>query len=170
MSQAPVDQATTGGYETPRNIQFSVFLDNRCGKLLELLKVFENQAVQLVGLSILDSADHAVVRILTSRSELARRLLIRHGLPFSEAEVLVFELRPEQPLSFICTTLLAAELNIFYVYPLIVRPHSHPAYALSADDLVTAGQALRRKLIHLLAENDLGTNQTGGDPFDISAN
>ena len=170
MSQASLNQPIAKGFEPPRAIQFSVFLDNRCGKLLELLKVFDGQALSLAALSIVDSADHAVVRLVTSNSDLARRLLLRNTFAFSESDVVIVEQRPGQTLSEICRSLLAAELNIHYVYPLIVQPHGHPSYALNSDDQVMAGQILRRKLFHLLGENDLGDNATGGDPFDTTEN
>ena len=69
-----------------------MFLDNRVGKLRELLDIFNGQSVKLAAFSILDSADHAVIRLLTSRSELTRRLLQRHEIPFSESDVLIVEL------------------------------------------------------------------------------
>ncbi len=152
------------GYEPPRNTQFSVFLDNRVGKLLELLEVFDGHDLKLVALSVVDSADHAVVRLVTSRSVLARRLLRRHDLPFSEADVLVVELGQGKTLAKLCQSLLSAELSIHYAYPLIALPRGVAAIVLHTDDQLLAGQILRRKLFTLLAENDLGENATGSIP------
>ncbi len=165
MSSIPVDDMTAQHFQPPRNVQFSVFLDNRVGKLLELLDVFQGQAIKLAGFSILDSADHAVVRIITSNSDLARRLLMRHELPFSEAEVLVAELEEKRTLSMACKALLTAELNIHYIYPLVVRPRGYAAIALHIDDHHVACQILRRRLFTLLGENDLGENalETGDE-------
>lgn len=163
MSQAPIGSETNLGYEPPRNTQFSVFLDNRVGKLLELVQIFEGQALQLVGISVNDSADHAVVRVVTSRGELARRLLIRNNMPFSEDEILVVEFNRHQSLAKLCSSLLAAELNINYAFPLLVQPHGLPTAALRCDDLVLATQILLRKQFVLLGENDLGENATNSD-------
>jgi hypothetical protein len=163
MSQSPVDDMTTQGYEPPTNTQFSVFLDNRVGKLLELVEVFDGQALELVALSILDTADCAIVRMVTSRAALARRLLERHKLPYSETDILVVELGPGHTLAKLCISLLSAELNIHYAYPLMVRPHGAPTIAIHTDDHTLAGQILRRKLFTLLGENDLGDNATRGD-------
>lgn len=166
MPDSSVEESTELGYQAPRNTQFSVFLDNRVGKLLELVQIFEGQATQLAALSVIDSADHAVVRIITSRGDLTRRLLQRHNLPFSEKEVLVVELSPSQTLSKICLCLLSAELNIHYSYPVMVRPHGRPAIALQCDDQVLAAHILIRKHFVLLAENDLGDNATNSDEAD----
>lgn len=164
MSQLPVSEQTTFGYEAPSNTQFSVFLDNKVGKLLELVETFDGQALRLVALSVIDSKDHAVVRLVTSRAELARRLLTRKKFAFSETDILVVELAREQSLAKLCLSLLSAELNIHYAYPLMVRPHGAATIALSCDDLILAGQILLRKRFILLGENDLGENATGSDP------
>jgi hypothetical protein len=163
MGTAPVETPTTMGYEPPRNTQFSVFLDNRVGKLAELIEVFDGQALHLVALSVVDSTDHAVVRLVTSRAELARRLLQRHQMPFSESEILVVELRPGQTLTKLCKALLQAEVSICYAYPVISRPRGGVVLALHTDDQLLAGQILHRKLFTLLGENDLGDNATPTD-------
>jgi hypothetical protein len=160
MSQLPISDGTELGYEAPRNVQFSVFIDNRVGQLRELLSVFDRQALVVAGLSIIDSADYAVVRMITSKSDLARRLLQRHKHPFSENDILVVELASDQTLHKMCACLLQAELNIHHAYPLLVRPRGLPTIALHTDDLTMASQVLVRKLFTLLGENDLGENSS----------
>ncbi len=173
MTQAPFETSTTQGFEPPRNTQLSVFLDNRVGKLLELLTIFEGQALTLAGFSVLDSANHAVVRILTSNAELAKRLLARHSLPYSLCEVLAVELGDGKGLARVSGLLLQAELNIHYAYPLLVRPRGLPAVVLACDDPLMAGQILRRRQFTLFAENDMGDNasrSTPGNPTDPTSN
>ena len=86
---------TAHGHQIPFNTQFSVFLDNKVGKLLELVEVFDGQHLRLVALSVLNSSDHAVVRLVTSYQDLARNLLTQQQLPFTEAEILIVELEPK---------------------------------------------------------------------------
>lgn len=173
MTQAPVELETTPAFEPPSNTQFSVFLDNRVGKLMDLVEVFTGQPLTLAGFSVIDSADHAVVRVLTSNALLAARLLERNALPFAQDAVLVVELSRGQTLPRLCQTLLQAEMNIHYAYPLMVRPHGAPAVVMHTDDMHFTGQLLRRKLFTLLAENDLGENAPGsgtGTPNDPNVN
>ena len=59
-----------------------------------------------------------------------------------------------QPLIAICAALLAAEINIHYSYPLLVRPRG-PALALYVDDPTLAAQLLIRKGFTLIGESDL---------------
>jgi hypothetical protein len=167
MSQSAIDDITYRGYDYPRNVQFSVFLENRCGKLLELVEIFDHQPINVVGLSIMDAADHAVVRMVTSSSDSARSLLRRNKFSFNEADILVVELDNTHSLTYLCTSLLSAEVNIHYAYPLLaVRDRHASMIALRTDDYILAGQILRRKLFTLLGEADL---QEPGTASDTSA-
>ena len=76
------------------------------GRLLELLDVFEIQAMRVAAISVIDSADYVVVRLVTSNSNLTGQLLKRHGLPFAAAEILVVEIGQNQTVAGLCTTLL----------------------------------------------------------------
>ncbi len=166
MSETPVDQATTPGFQPPVNVQFSVFLDNRVGRLLDLLECLDATALTLAGLCVVEASDHAVVRLLTSRHELAQGRLERAGLSFSQSEILVVELDGPGSMKQMTTALRTAELSIDYLYPLLVQPRGRSVIALQCDDLILAGQILRKKLFTLLGENDLGDNATGSDPLD----
>ena len=174
MSQIPVDVPTARGYQPPVNTQFSVFLDNRVGRLMKMLEVFDSASqLTVAGLSVVDSADHAVVRLLTSRADLARRLLERNQRAFTEIDVLAVELPHDHALIEVCQVLMGVELNIHYAYPLLVRPRGLPVVAIHTDDVVFAGQQLRKRHFTVLAENDLGDNaprSTPGTPNDPDGN
>lgn len=161
---------TAEGYQPPYCIQFSCFLPNRVGKLLELVEVFNAPALTLAAISVVDASDHAVVRVVTSNCELARRLLKRHNIAHAEIEVLAVELSHNQTLAEVCSTMLSAEVSIHYAYPMLVRPRRKPVIVLHTDDQILSAQILRRKLMTLLAENDLGDNATGSDPASEQLN
>ena len=165
MPQIPVDVPTARSYQPPVNTQFSVFLDNRVGRLMKTLELFADASqLTVAGLSVVDSADHAVVRLLTSRADLARRLLVRNERTFTEIEVLAVELPHDHALIEVCQVLMGVELNIHYAYPLLVRPRGKPVVAIHTDDVVFAGQQLRKRHFTVLAENDLGDNAPGSSP------
>ena len=86
----------------------------------------EQGAGKIVAMSIHESADSALVRIICSDADESRDILRYGGFAFSESELLVVELpkRSKQPLIDICAALLAAEINIHYDYPLLVRPRA----------------------------------------------
>jgi hypothetical protein len=153
MSQ--MAQETTLGYAPPSITQFSVFLDNRVGKLHELVRIFEHSLVQILAFSVHDASDYAVVRVITNNAQETKQLLGRNNLPFSEVQLLVVELCKGHTLERLCLYLLGAELNIRFAYPLMVTPGQYPTIALAVDDATLAGQILRRKEFRLLGEDDL---------------
>ena len=155
MSQAESALETTQGYAPPTVTQFSVFLDNCVGKLYDLVELFDTSECAICAISVHEASDHAVVRVITNNARSARRLLREEGLPFSEMDVLVVELTQGHTLTSLCTSLLRAELNIRFAYPLMLRPNGTPTIALSIDDPVLAGQILRRKEFRLFGEFDL---------------
>lgn len=143
------------GFELTRVRQFTVFLENRVGRLQMLVRALEETSGRIVALSIEESADCALVRLICSRPDDSRLALQEAGFSFSESEVLAVELpRVKQPLIAICTAMLAAEINIHYIYPLLVRPRG-PALALYVDDPTLASQLLIRKGFVLIGESDL---------------
>ena len=144
------------GFEPTRVRQFTVFLENRVGRLQSLVGAFENQETRIVALSIEESAEAALVRMICSEPDVCREVLKSNGFSFGESELLAVELPPQttQPLIAICTALLSAELNIHYVYPLLLSPHG-PTLALYVDDPTLAAQILIRKGFKLIGESDL---------------
>jgi len=155
MSSA-VPPETEQGYAPPTVRQFSVFLDNKVGKLHELLRLFEeNPQIYLAGFSVHDASDYAVVRLIFSNADLARNLLRKAGYHFSESDLLVVELADEQSLKTLCVHLLSAELNIRFAYPVMLQREGRPTVAIAVDDHTLAGQILCRKRYYLLGEEDL---------------
>ncbi|MBT8485902.1 MAG: acetolactate synthase [Phycisphaerae bacterium] len=155
MSQM-TPQQTAQGYTPPSVRQFSVFLENKVGRLLDLVRVFDEAPdVHLCGLSVLESSDHAVVRLIPSAGDAAQRVLRDHGVTFAVLDLLVVELHEGQTISGMCLCLLGAELNIRFAYPLLLAAAGSPTIALAVDDHILAGQILRNKNFRLLGEHDL---------------
>lgn len=161
----PLDFITEYGQNPPMVTQFSVFLDNRVGKLYELMEVFDDEPLRVAAFSVVDASDYSVVRMVTTRAERARQLLSANRFSFTESEILVVALGPQQRMTKMCLALLAAELNIYYAYPLMVRMRGVGALAIHTDDLILAGQILLKKGFQIMGEEELHT-AAGGDPFE----
>ncbi len=147
---------TMRGRDYPAIHQFTVFLENRVGQLMEVVRRFEGSKVRIVAISISDSAECAFVRLLLSHPEEGREILERAGLAIIESDLIGVELPDEpQPLLSVCTALLQAEINIIQAYPLMVRPHGRAAVAIMVDNIDMALETLSSKGVTLLTENDL---------------
>ena len=159
-SGAGVGFATARGRDWPSVRQFNVFVENRVGNLLAVVRHFETTDIRIVSLTVVDSADCAIIRLVLSNPERALEIFERAKLPVTESDLLVVQL-PDgpQPLLQICKALLGAEISIHYAYPLLVGPHGKSALALHVEDHETAVQTLSRLGFVLFTENDL-------DPLD----
>ena len=153
---AGTEYSTARGRNYPALRQFTVFLENRVGQLLEVVRRFEGSNVRIVSLSIHDSTECAFLRFLLSHPEQGREILERAGLALIETDLIGVEL-PEgpQPLLQVCTALLQAEVNIVQAYPLLLRPHGRPAVSLMVDNNEMALDTLNGKGFMLITENDL---------------
>jgi hypothetical protein len=151
-----IDFATARGRDWPSVRQYNVFVENRVGNLLSVVRHFETTTIRIVSLTVVDSADCAIIRMVLSDPERAREIFERHKLPITESDLLVVEL-PEgtQPLVQICKALLGAEISIHYAYPLLVGPHGRAAVALHVEDHETAANTLTGLGFTLLTEKDL---------------
>ena len=155
MSQLPSE--TLQGYSVPSVRQFSVFLENRVGRLLDLLRHFDDAShVHVMGLNVIDSSDHAVIRMIPDNADAARHLLRDLGIAFSETDVIVSVIDNSHSLADMCLYLLGAELNILFIYSLIQQSTiGESIIAVAVDDLTLGGQLLLRKGFNLLGEGDL---------------
>jgi hypothetical protein len=153
---AGTDYVTMRGRDYPSIRQFTVFLENRVGQLLDVVRRFEGSQVRIVALTISDSTECALVRFLLSDPESGREILERAGLPLVESDLIGVELPDSpQPMLQICTALLAAEVNITQIYPLLLRPTGRPAVALMVDNIEMAVDTLRSKGFHAINEDEL---------------
>ncbi len=155
-SGSGVGYSTARGRDWPSVRQFNVFIPNRVGGLLDVVRRFETTDNHIVSLTVVDSADCAIIRIVLSDPERAREIFDAAGLPVTESDLLVVQLPDAaQPLLQICKALLMAEINIHYAYPLLVGPQGRAALALHVEDHETAVNTLSRQGFTIFTENDL---------------
>jgi hypothetical protein len=151
-----IPYATARGRDWPSVRQFNVFVENRVGNLLSVVRHFESTDIRIVSLTVVDSADCAIIRMVLSNPERAAEIFERARLPFTESDLLVVQLpQGVRPLLDICKALLGAEISIHYAYPLLIGPRGCAALALHVEDHETASAVLSRLGFTLFTENDL---------------
>ena len=159
---AEVELETLHGRNWPSITQFSVFLENRVGQLKHVFGAFQGSKVRIVGLTISDSADCSILRLILSHSEQGREILSLNKLAFAENELLVVELPTgPQSLADLCLALLQAEINIHYAYPLLLGPHGSSALAIHVEDHETAVSHLSNLGFTIFTEKDLEADDAG---------
>jgi hypothetical protein len=136
--------------------QLSVFLQNRVGSLMALTKLLHDHFIEVLGLSMQDTTEMTLVRLILSDPDGAAMLFIEKGIPYTDCPIVVVELSESgRRLTECLSTLLAAELNIEFCYPLLVRPGMHPLLALHCDDIEIAANVLHRAGFRVICQGDL---------------
>lgn len=147
---------TTEKLGSPEVKQFSIFLENKVGALLEIVKLLAEHNVVVLALSLLDSSETSIGRIIVSDPERVKALFHEHDIPHSICEVLLVELEEgATALPRVLAALLMAEVNVYFSYPLLIRPNDRAVLALHIDDLECAGNVLRGEGFRLLSQADI---------------
>ena len=135
--------------------QFSIFTANRLGRLNDLIRLLGSHEVHVLALTVLDTTDSSIIRVVVDDPEQARSLLLAHGFPFTESELVVVEVDAATELNGIMSALLEAEININYLYAFIPHPRGKSLLALSMEDNELAAQVLKSRRFRVLDQSDI---------------
>jgi len=147
---------TTSKIGGPVVKQFSIFLPNKVGALLEIVKLLATRNTHVVALSIAEQTDSAIARIVVSDPETVENIFHEHNVPFGICEMVVVELQEvATELSKLLAALLMAEVNMHFSYPLLTRPHGRAALVMHVDDAECACNVLNGEGFKLLSQADI---------------
>jgi len=136
-------------------VQFSVFTPNRLGRLNELVKVLGAHHVHVLALTVLDTTDSSIIRMVLDDPDKARDLLAHEGFAFTESPLVVVEVNSPDEMNRLIAALLEAELNINYLYSFIPHPNGKSIVGLSMEDNDMAEHVLRQHQFPILKQSDI---------------
>lgn len=145
--------STTVGADPVR--QFSVFAENRVGRLGDLITTLQDEGIHVMAITVIDTIDTAIMRLVVDDHEKARDLLHQRGYAFHEAEIVAVEVQSEADLKGVLAALLEAEVNIHYIYSFIKRPEGRSAFVLNVEDSEIASQSLNHRGFRVLTQRDI---------------
>ncbi len=97
--------------------QFSVFMVNKPGVLAQVLGEFAKVRVNIVAITMMDSAEHGVMRVVFEEPDKAREVLAKLNMPYNETDVLCVNLANRAgALATIAERLAKGHINISYAY------------------------------------------------------
>jgi hypothetical protein len=135
--------------------QFSVFTANRLGRLHDLVALLNSHHVDIVALTVLDTTDSAIIRVVTDDPDKTRELLRIGEIAFAESDLMVVEMNSATELNKLMSALLEAEININYLYSFIPHPNDKSILALSMEDTEMAEKVLQRHQFRVLRQADI---------------
>lgn len=136
-------------------VQFSLFTQNKLGKLHDVIRLLNDNDVHVMALTILDATETAVLRVVVDDPDQARILFLEHNLFYNECHVVGLEVRTEADVKGALGALLQAEINIHYTYSFISRPEGRSALVLSLEEPEEAARCLSRCGFRVLNQEDI---------------
>lgn len=97
--------------------QFSIFMVNKPGVLAQALGEFARAKINIIAMTMMDSAEHGVMRVVFAAPKKAREVLTGLNMPHSETEVLCVSLDNRAgALATVAEKLAKSHINISYAY------------------------------------------------------
>ena len=97
--------------------QFSIFMVNKPGILARALSEFAQAKINIVAVTMMDSVEHGVMRVVFAAPEKAKEILAKLNLPYNETSVLCISLANKSgALAAVVEKLSKSHINISYAY------------------------------------------------------
>lgn len=139
--------------------QISIFVENKIGNLAEVTQVLSKAGVSLHAISLADTKDFGVLRVIVDDSYLAATTLKEQGYIFSITPVLAIAISDEPgSLYRVLTMLEEGSVNLEYLYDFNTRKSDYAYLILKVEQVEEAVEVLAKNHIRLLSQEDLKTN------------
>ena len=137
--------------------QISVFLENRTGQLAEITKLLADANVDIRAISIAETADYGLARLIVDDSYKASNILLQHGDILSMTPVWAVEV-PDRPsgLADLLNILADAEVDVEYMYSLFTRQNGQAYMIMRIANEPKFLSALGERRIRVMSKADLG--------------
>ena len=131
--------------------QISVFLENKPGALAEVTRILGESGVNIRALSLADTKDFGILRLIVNDTEKAMEILGRKGLTVRKTEVVAVEV-PDRPggLAEILKVLFEADINVEYLYAFVQQSGENAIIIFRFDETDRAIEVLSKKQVKIL--------------------
>lgn len=137
--------------------QISVFLENRTGQLAEITGLLAKEGIDIRAISIAETADYGLARLIVDDSNKASNILLAHGDILSMTPVWAVEV-PDSPggLADLLGMLAQEEIDIEYMYSLFTHRDGMAYMVLRVSNEPRFLSALGDRKIRVMSKEDLG--------------
>jgi len=135
--------------------QISIFLENKSGRLAEVTNILAKNGINLIALSLADTADFGIFRLIVNDTEKAIALLKDNGFTIAKNEVIAVDV-PDRPggLAGILGTLQGKGINVEYMYA-FRRSEVDAVLIFRFDDIEKAIDTLRTARVRILSSEEV---------------
>jgi len=136
--------------------QLSVFVENRSGTIYEIIETLGRAGVNIRTMSIADTKDFGIMRLIVNDIESAKKALSENGYVFSETPVIAAAVFDHPgALTDIMKLLSDNEINIEYMYAFVTIKKQHAYAVIRVEDTEKTEKILTENGIRLLTKEDI---------------
>lgn len=136
--------------------QLSIFLENRSGRLAEVTNVLARASINIRALSLADTADFGILRLIVNDTERARQALRESGFTVEKTPVVAIEV-PDRPggLAGILAVIKDNGINVEYMYAFVEKSGQNAIVVFRFDDPDRSVDVLRKAGVRILSGKEL---------------
>lgn len=136
--------------------QISVFLENKAGRLAEVTRILSEAQINIRALSLADTSDFGILRLIVNDNEKAKRELKAQGFTVGKTDVLAVEVS-DQPggLHYILKILQKAGVNVEYMYAFVQQSGRNAVLIFRFDNLQEALRILKENNVRVISGEKL---------------
>ena len=136
--------------------QLTVFVENKQGALVAITDTLAKHNVNIRALSIADTEDFGILRLIVSDTEVACKILSDEGCLIKTTDVVGVKIGDAPgKLSKALEVLDRAQINMEYLYAFMTRTEKHAYVVLRVADYAAAEKALMDEGFHIISEADI---------------
>jgi len=136
--------------------QLTVFVENKQGALVAITDTLAKHNVNIRALSIADTEDFGILRLIVSDTEVACKILSDEGCLIKTTDVVGVKIGDAPgKLSKALEVLDRAQINMEYLYAFMTRTEKHAYVVLRVADNAAAEKALMDEGFHIISEADI---------------
>jgi len=136
--------------------QISIFLENRTGRLQEVAKILAEAQINIKALSLADTSDFGILRLIVSDNDKAKEVLRQNGFTVGKTNVVAVEVEDKPGGLYSILSLLSEhQVNVEYMYAFVQQTQKNAVLIFRFDKTDQAIQILQKNKIKIISAEEL---------------
>lgn len=136
--------------------QIAVFLENKSGRLAEITSILADNGINIRALSMADTADFGILRLIVNKVEKAKEVLKENGFTVGKTDVIAVEVPDKSGgLASVLNSINKADLNVEYMYAFVNKTGENAVLIFRFEDLDAAISSLQNDGFTILSSQQI---------------